>query len=155
MIKIHKENDDVPLSEIRDLLRKLPGQDSVECADVQEWCSIDKDLVFFETMTDQDIIDYVTSSSVAPPHEEDKEEDDTEDAQIEAKIPTNTEAIEHLEKAILWIKAEDEADQMRMCVLRFLREKEVKQRHNSLKSQSIHFFQAIIIYIYYLYMNQK
>ena len=40
------DEDDVPLREIRYLLRKLPGQDNVECADVQEWGSIDKDLVF-------------------------------------------------------------------------------------------------------------
>ena len=48
-------------------------------------------------MTDQDIIDHVTGSSATPP----PEEDDTEDGQTEAKVPTNTEAIEHLENAIL------------------------------------------------------
>ena len=41
------DEDDVLLSEIQDLLRKLPGQENVECADIQEWCSIDKDLVCF------------------------------------------------------------------------------------------------------------
>ena len=51
-------------------------------------------------MTDQDSIDHVTGSSVTPPPEE-EEEDGTEDAKTEAKVPTNTEAIERLEKAIL------------------------------------------------------
>ena len=40
------DEDDVPVSEIQDRLRKLPCQENVECADVQELCSIDKDLVF-------------------------------------------------------------------------------------------------------------
>ena len=63
------------------------------------WC--------FETMTDKDIIDQVTGSSVTPPPEED--EDDTE-----AKVPTNTDASEHSGNTILWLEVEDEADQMHM-----------------------------------------
>ena len=82
----------------------------MECDYVQEWCSIDKDLVFPETMTDQDVIDHVTGSSVTPPPEKKEEDDDTEDAQTEAKVPTKTEAIEHLVNTILWLDAEDEAD---------------------------------------------
>ena len=77
------------------------------------WC-------VFETMTDQDIIDHVTGSSVTPPPGE--EEDDPEDAQTEAKVPTNTEANSTFGKSHLWLE-----DEMHLCVLRFLREMAVKQ----------------------------
>ena len=76
--------------------------------------------------TDQDIIDHVTGSSVTPPPWEVEEKDETEDAQTEVKVHTNTKAIEHLKNAIFWHEAEDEPDQMHLRVLRFPRENAVR-----------------------------
>ena len=130
-----EDDDNIPLSELRDLLQRLPDQPRVDVENIQTWCEEADSTDTFALLTDDEIIEGVsTDQSQASSDSEDEE------TRQEAPLPSHTDELNSFDTALIWLEAQDDANPMHLTVLRLLREQAASKRQSVLKQKDIRSF---------------
>ena len=100
--------------------------------EISIWLNSDRNDPGFQIMTDDEICDYVTSEA------DHQDNEDGESEELNSTCPiSNSHAAHMLEKCLVWLEHQPEANEYNVCTLRQLRALAARKRVQSLKQKTL------------------
>ena len=123
------------------------GMDEYE---ISTWLNSDRNDPGFQIMSDDEICDYVSSEADC----EDVEDGDDSEEQPDTCPITNSHAAHMLDKCLIWLEHQPEANEYNVCALRELRALAARKRVQSLKQRKLIYMLPNVINFIIVYSTQ-
>lgn len=125
-----RDEDDLSLEELRNIILKIPGCSEVSAEDVGEWVACDSSDLGFQILNDDELIESVTEEIV--------EEEDDLNVEVETDTgPSASEALAGLETALKWMERQPECDHIQLLTVKQMRDLAARKRMTSVKQLTL------------------
>ena len=122
-------DDSAQYQTCEDLAKQLDN--NLSDSDISDWVGADSSDPGYQVLTDQDIIEQVGQACTNPQLSTESESDTENEDSI--SVPTNGEAMEMLDKCLMWYECQSDATPTSVMLLQRIRDLAAKQRYASLK----------------------